>query len=459
MSKVGARILILAASGLLALASPSDVAARGGHGGGGGGGGGGAGHIGSGGAPHSGAHFAAPAISRGATFTRSFAHGPAFTRSFTRTGIAHAGPGFTRFNHISHVSRVNRASFAAHALPGHARIFAPAAARGAFLAHNARWGSRADWWRHRRGFFFGWAGPLFWPYFYDDLWYGVFWDWGPEFYDDPFWAYGYGDIYGAMFSPYGYGDLAGWAPPLRTGSIARNAPRQPAPQPTQWSAMCGTDTQVVDLPIDRISAAVAPTADQRAALDALGNASVQAAQLIKSACPSDVAYTPTGRLDAMEHRVQAMVQAVALIRPPLDNFYGALSDEQKARLNALGFGDAARARATTRTCGPNAAALPTWPQAQIESRLHPSPGQQTLLDRLKDASAKAADMIKAACPGEPPASPPARLAAVARRLDALLDAVKLVHAALNDFYGSLTDEQKAQFNGIAPIVQNTPTNR
>jgi hypothetical protein len=29
-----------------------------------------------------------------------------------------------------------------------------------------------------------------------------------------------------------------------------------------------------------------------------------------------------------------------------------------------------------------------------------------------------------------------------------------VHQALNDFYGALTDEQKAQFNGIPPTVQN-----
>jgi hypothetical protein len=262
-----------------------------------------------------------------------------------------------------------------------------------------------------------------------------------------------------MFSPYGYGELAGWAPPAHTRSIARNAPSQPAPAspPTQWSTMCGGDTQAVDLPIDKIGATISPNADQRAALDALGNASVQAAQLIKSACPSDVAYTPTGRLAAMERRVQAMVQAVALIRPPLDKFYDSLSDEQKARLNGLAFADADKARATTRTCGPNAAAIPTWPQAQIEARLRPTQDQQALLDKLKDASAKAADTIKAACPGAPPATPPARLAAVATRLDALLDAVKLVHAALNDFYGSLSDEQKAQFNGIPPTVQNTPS--
>jgi hypothetical protein len=63
-------------------------------------------------------------------------------------------------------------------------------------------------------------------------------------------------------------------------------------------------------------------------------------------------------------------------------------------------------------------------------------------------------MLKAACPAESPTTPPARLAAIAERLDTLLSAVRLVRAALDDFYGALRDEQKAQFNGIAPVVQN-----
>ncbi len=321
--------------------------------------------------------------------------------------------------------------------------------------NGVRWSHRGDWWRHRP--FFGWAGPVFWPWFYDDVFYYTFWDYGP-YYDDPFWAYGYGDIYGAMFSPYGYDGLAGWAPPrsgrIRSAAARGNAPSQTA-QPSQWSAMCGADAQVASLPIDRITAAVSPDDAQRAALDALANASVQAAQTIKAACPTDVAYTPTGRLDAMERRVQAMVQAVAMIRPPLDTFYGLLSDEQKARFNALGETQRPdNPRSPFAACGPTAAAVPTWPQQQIEKAVQPSDGQRALLDKLRDASAQAADTLKASCPAEPPATPPARLAAQAARLDAMLHAVQLVHQALNDFYGALTDEQKAQFNGIPPVGQN-----
>ena len=132
--------------------------------------------------------------------------------------------------------------------------------------------------------------------------------------------------------------------------------------------MCGDDTRnVASLPIDRINAAVSPDDQQRAALDALANATVQAAQTVKAACPADVAYTPTGRLDAMEQRVQAMVQAVALIRPPLDSFYGMLSDEQKARFNALGRDERPdNPRAPTPACGPNAV-IPTPATTTVRS--------------------------------------------------------------------------------------------
>jgi hypothetical protein len=314
---------------------------------------------------------------------------------------------------------------------------------------------RADWRRHRG--FFGWAGPVFWPYFYDDLYDDIYWGYGP-YYDDPFWAYGYGDIYGGLFSPEGYAGIAGWeTPSVRRGArTARGESSQATQQATQWSALCGDDTREVNLPIERINAAVTPTDEQRTALDALANASVQAAQVIKTACPSDVAYTPTGRLAAMEQRVQGMVQAVALIRPPLDTFYNMLSDEQKARLNAVAREQPRNPRSPAQACGPQSL-IPAWPQAQIEKAVRPDEAQRVKLDALRDANAKAADMLKATCPAETPTTPPARLAAVAERLDTLLSAVRLVRAALDDFYGSLRDEQKAQFNGIAPVVQNTQT--
>jgi LTXXQ motif family protein len=484
MSNIGVRIAVTAA--IIALALPASAAARGGGHGGGGGHFGGGFHMGGGGG---GMHLSAPAFSRAPSFARpSFSTGA--VRSFSGTtfrtyhdsrsmsGLGLGPRGISRMSRWSggsrsmrHVGGVHRArtTFAARHVAGitrAARIAAPhlaapaLAGSGAHVAlaaaHGMRWQHHADWRRHRG--FFGWAGPVFWPYFYDDLCDDVLWDDGP-YYEDPFWAYGYRDIYGALFSPYGYDELAGWAPARSVRSaVAPNAPGEPGQpnersQPNEWSAMCGDDARdVANLPIDRISAAVSPDDQQRAALDALANATTQAAQAIKAACPADVAFTPTGRLDAMEQRVRGMVQAVALIRPPLENFYKLLSDEQKARFTAIGHEPRERSRQLIQACGPNAV-LPRWPQAQIDTAVRPSEGQRVLLDKLRDANAKAADMLKAACPNETAATPPGRLAAVAQRLDALLTAIQEVHPALNDFYGSLTDEQKAQFNGIPAVVQ------
>jgi hypothetical protein len=82
--------------------------------------------------------------------------------------------------------------------------------------------------------------------------------------------------------------------------------------------------------------------------------------------------------------------------------------------------------------------------------LRPTDTQRASLVALQDASAKAADMLKTSCQAGDAITPPARLAAVGKRLDTMLQAVKLVRSALDDFYGSLSDEQKAQFEAIGP---------
>jgi hypothetical protein len=92
--------------------------------------------------------------------------------------------------------------------------------------------------------------------------------------------------------------------------------------------------------------------------------------------------------------------------------------------------------------------LPQWPQAEIEKAIHPTPEQQAKLDILKDAAAHAAGVIAASCPTELPVTPPTRLDAVAKRLDAMLQAAKMVQGPLDDFYASLSNEQKAHFNMV-----------
>ena len=220
--------------------------------------------------------------------------------------------------------------------------------------------------------------------------------------------------------------------------------------------MCGEDSRdIAGLPIDLIQQAIEPTDTQRAALDDLANASVTAAQNIKAACPTTISLTAPNRLASMQQRIEAMIAAVATVQPPLEKFYGLLNDEQKARLNALAEDQrrSTRARRGDRPLTQSCAAPPVgmqWPAAEIDARLHPTDTQRASLVALQDASAKAADMLKTSCQPDEAVTPPARLAAVGKRLDTMLQGVKAVRAALDDFYATLNDEQKAQFEAIGP---------
>jgi hypothetical protein len=88
--------------------------------------------------------------------------------------------------------------------------------------------------------------------------------------------------------------------------------------------------------MERIEAAVQPTEAQRAALNELRTQSAKAADTISAACTADFPATSTQRLELMEKRVEAMLQAIKTVRPAFDAFYALLDDQQKARLDAIG---------------------------------------------------------------------------------------------------------------------------
>ena len=331
-----------------------------------------------------------------------------------------------------------------------ARIAASVATAG---WHEGR--GRGGWWRHRNGGY-GWVGPLFWPFAYYDIYDYAMWGYG---YDAPFWDYGYDDLYAGIFSPYGYDDLVGYWPQGAGGpqAVAQQPPGTPTATPGQLAQMCGEDSRdIAGLPIDEIQQAIAPNDAQRAALDDLANASVKAAQDIRGACPTQIALTAPARLVAMQQRIEAMISAVGTVQPALQNFYGLLNDDQKGRLNALGV-DQRRAEATkdkpgplAENCGAGQTGVTDWPSAEIEARVHPTEAQRAGLAALQNASAKAADLLKTSCQASEAITPPARLEAVGKRLEVMLQAVRSVRAALDDFYGKLSDEQKAQFEAIGP---------
>jgi hypothetical protein len=350
--------------------------------------------------------------------------------------------------------------------PGTRALIAASAATAGWAGWHNRQGG---WWQHGNGGY-GWVGPLFWPFAYYDIYDYALWG-----YDPSFWGYGYGDIYAGLFAPYGYDELTGYLPPGGRHSAGASSFAAANSPPDELSQMCGDDSRdIAGLPIDRIQQAIQPNEAQRTALDDLANASVKAAQTIKAACPTQITLTAPGRLAAMQARIEAMIAGVGIVQSPLDRFYDLLNDEQKATLNGLGQAQRgelrsgrARQRAETplaQGCSTSRPGAVDWPAAEIEARVHPTEAQRESLVALKDASARAADLLKASCEPDAALTPPARLAAVGKRLDTMLKAVETVRGALDDLYGELNDEQKAQFEAIGPdrsmsSDESSPTSR
>jgi hypothetical protein len=289
--------------------------------------------------------------------------------------------------------------------------------------------------QHRHfGFVLGFVGPLFWPYAFEDLSDYTF---SPYAYD-AFWPYAFDDVFAGI-----YGGYAPGYHPSESALTGNN------------SQICSGQAQgLTDFPIERIAKQVDPGQDQQTLLDDLKAATAKAIGILQAACPSELPSTPTGRIAAMRTRVEAMLQAVQVARPALDKFYQSLSDEQKERFNVIDQ--------DVETTGQRQAEIALCQRAERDPRplldrtehiLRLSSNQDAALMDLKEASVKAADILKASCRSEQPLTPTGRLAAMEERLNTILQALKLVQAPLENFYNSLSDEQKARFNRLgAPSI-------
>lgn len=332
---------------------------------------------------------------------------------------------------------------------------APVQAQAALTTRQSGWAPRQAW-RHRHpAVFVAWLGPVFWPYAYSDIFDYTFW---PYAYEPGYWAYAYDDLVDTVFwggdSPYSaYASISPYDYPQAGGRRVR---QRASASPQTLQRLCGTpDKGVTAWPLADIARAVRPTPEQRALLDELKAAAANAAGVFKDSCAETYALTPPGRLRAMMNRISATLDAVKIMRPALENFYNSLSDEQQARFNALGPNVGERSpqqQANAESCGDPKSGLTQLPIQRIEAVLHPAGKQKDALDRLSEATAKGVEGLQAACPNDVPLTPVGRLEAMQHRLEAMLTAAKLVEPALDDFYATLSSEQKARFNTLQQVA-------
>jgi hypothetical protein len=274
-----------------------------------------------------------------------------------------------------------------------------------------------------------WAGPLYWPQAFDDLFDYVL---QPESAGERFWAHGPRDLVEAIF------------PRAQTaGGASCGSGRSDVA--ASWRAEIAGKTQ--------------PNADQGRTLDELDSALAAANDAVKRACPAAAArLSANQRLDAMTDRLWAMRQAAILVRAPLENFTDSLTEEQNARWRGADrradLQGAAAQQAAALCADPAAAAR--WPADRIAARVRPAPAQRQPLQTLQMTTLGMAKQLATSCPASPPATPLARLDAVEKRLNAMLYAARVTAPALAGFYGTLSEVQKSAFDGITPAAASQP---
>ncbi|MBO0751886.1 MAG: Spy/CpxP family protein refolding chaperone [Bradyrhizobiaceae bacterium] len=338
---------------------------------------------------------------------------------------------------------------------GRPRVTPDSARQGRFASrfqqgHPPRWRvdhTRAQlaWRRHHHAGFVAWRGALFWPYAYTDLFYYPFW---PDAYDDGYWPYVYDNfldsVYwagGNPYSPYPY-----------AAPTAASVVQQAGTSPGDGAVNCGSGGDLTAWPFAKMASVLQPTPEQQAYLDELKAAAAKAGDIMKASCPQAAALTPTGRLDAMLMRLQGTADAVRTVQGPLMKLYDSLTDEQKARFNAMGPNAGPKSSvaqvADVNACSGQKPGLTDLPIERIEDTLQPSDAQQARLSELSKANDQAIAVLEAACPDSVPQTPVGRLQAIEQRLDAMIQAGKALRPALQAFYDSLTDEQKSRFNTL-----------
>jgi histone H3/H4 len=406
------------------------------------------------------AHIGGPRIGRAHVASHSVRGSRSRHAHIAASRLGSAGKRFTTASAHPHGRAAARAGDPGRRVFGN-RAIANVAWQSRFASsrfHGKFFGSAWPWWWG--GLVTGWIGPLFWPYASYDLFDYVYW---PYAYDD-FWPYAYDDVYYGIYGPYAYSGPYAYNGPSavlgRSGRRGVNSGRYAArAEGTERrpAEVCSDDAaQLTNWPIERISEVVQPTAAQRPALDELRAASAKAIDMLKSGCPKDLPSIPTGRLAAMESRLQVMLAAVQTLRPALERFYQSLNDEQKARFNAVApAGDPGAAgkdqRDLTKFCDEQAPGVSDLPIARIAQAVQPTPAQRAALDELQEASVKAAERLKINCPTYQTLTSTGRVEAMEKRLDATLGAVKTVQPALARFYNSLSDDQKARFNSLRSV--------
>jgi LTXXQ motif family protein len=193
---------------------------------------------------------------------------------------------------------------------------------------------------------------------------------------------------------------------------------------------------------------------QHAMLDKVQLTANDAVKTIKSNCHQLGDLSPPDRLRALVQTLWVVRDGDIAMRAPLKNFYESLTSAQK---NSFAFQQPQTAPPPddkTQGGGDNkqyqACASQNIGSAErlvkeIEVKVKPDKAQAASLENLHKASSDMAKLLIASCAQPIPADPLARLDSASDQITAMNYAASNVQIALDDFYGRLSQQQKARF--------------
>jgi LTXXQ motif family protein len=247
-------------------------------------------------------------------------------------------------------------------------------------------------------------------------------------------------IYARVFSP---GDDTEWPFDYRSIFLAGFGKRPANAQ------LCRQRTDLPNDIVAPIRGSLEPDGVQLQRLRDLGSALEAAAGILARGCPSEIPTQPTARLELVESQIARITVVLDMIRQPLLGFQNSLDDEQRARFAIMIAAAPAQtnSRAANTGCGAAAGEV-DWSIDAIDRAVQPTYAQRDALSDLKQAFAMAAKDIAAHCLASLPPTASSRLEVVTTNLVAMRQAVASIRTALTNFELTLSDEQKARFDGI-----------
>lgn len=205
-------------------------------------------------------------------------------------------------------------------------------------------------------------------------------------------------------------------------------------------------------PASRIEQLLQLSDAQHAMLDMVQLAANDAVRTIKSNCRQMGDLSPPDRLRALVQALWVVRDCDIAMRAPLKNFYESLTSAQKSSFAVLQPQNTSPpddktqgADKQSQACAAQNIGSAERLVKEIEMKVKPDKTQAASLENLHKASSDMAKLLIASCAQPIPADPLARLDSASDQITAMNYAASNVQIALDDFYGRLSQTQKARF--------------